>query len=234
VRIVLLHGLSRTRRSMAYLARGLQRAAHQVVLVEYRSRLRSIRDLAGDLAERLAREGLQDGGPEVGFVCHSMGGLLLRALPLALPRFSCGRSVLIGCPLLGSLLAEKAAGSPLLASVLGPALRDLTPAGVRLLPPVPGPYGVIAGSTWSPLVPAAHLLRRYAPGEPSDSTVRVCETAAEDAADHLVLRGVHTLLPENREVRRQVLAFLAGGAFVRTESYRRFSGPVAAVLPFRR
>src|SRR5262249_60507218 len=96
------------------------------------------------------------------------------------------------------------------------------------------PYGVIAGSTWSPLVPAAHLMRRYAPGEPSDSTVRVCETAAEDATDHLVMTGVHTLLPENREIRRQVLAFLATGAFIRAEQEVRFTGRMAAVLPFRR
>src|SRR5262245_15086533 len=93
-RLFLLHGLSRSARSMVPLARDLADAGFETHNLEYRSRRRSLADLAEDLSRNLADLGAEGGGPGVGFVCHSMGGLLLRALPLVRPGFRCGRSVM--------------------------------------------------------------------------------------------------------------------------------------------
>ena len=213
MRLALLHGLARTTRSMSSLERALVGAGHEVTVVGYPSRQRRLRALARDLAERLDAIGLGPGHDDVGFVTHSMGGILLRALAAERPGARWGRSVLLGCPLRGSILAERLHAVGAVRLLFGPALEDLSPGAVAHLPDPPCPFGVIAGSTWSPLLPGAFFLRAWARGEPSDSTVLVEETRTPAAADHLVVRGVHSLLAHNREVQAQVLAFLERGRF---------------------
>jgi hypothetical protein len=215
MKLVLLHGLARTTRSMTSLERTLERGGHTVTPLAYPSRQRRLPALARELAERLDAIGVGRGGPDAGFVTHSMGGLLLRALGGARPEVRWGRSVLLGCPLRGSILAERLHGVRAVRLLFGPALEDLSPAAVARLPEPPCTFGVIAGSTWSPLLPGAFFLRAWARGQPSDSTVLVEETRSPAAADHLVVPGVHSLLAQNREVQNQVLAFLSTGRFSR-------------------
>lgn len=215
LRIALLHGLARSSRSLRSLERTLDAAGHDAFPVDYGSRRARLRDIAVEVAERLSQLGLEGGGPDVGFVCHSMGGLVLRALPTALPGFSCGRSVLLGSPIHGSILAERLRDVRVAQLFFGPALSDLGPEAVKELPLPPGPFACIAGDTWSPLLPGAYFLRAWAKGQPSDSTVLVEETRSPAAADHLVVHGVHTFLARDRLVQQQVLAFLATGAFLR-------------------
>lgn len=212
---MLLHGLARSTRSLWSLDRTLERAGHDVVPVGYRSRQRRLPILARELAERLDALGLGRGGADAGFVTHSMGGLLLRALGAERPDVRWGRSVLLGCPLRGSILAERLSAVKAVRLLFGPALEDLAPSAVAKLPEPPCTFGVIAGSTWSPLLPGAFFLRAWARGQPSDSTVLVEETRSPAASDHLVLPGVHSLLAQNAEVQRQVLAFLGTGRFLR-------------------
>jgi pimeloyl-ACP methyl ester carboxylesterase len=213
MKVVLLHGLARTTRSVASLGRILERAGHEVAPLAYRSRQRRLSVLARELAVRLDALGLGSGGPDTGFVTHSMGGLLLRALAAERPGVRWGRSVLLGCPLRGSILAERLCAVRAVRMLFGPALQDLSPAAVASLPDPPCVFGVIAGSTWSPLLPGAHFLRAWARGQPSDSTVLVEETRSPAATHHLVLPGVHSLLPQNARVQHQVLAYLATGRF---------------------
>ncbi len=213
MRLALLHGLARSSRSMSTLAEALERGGHRAHLVDYGSRRAPLATIAVEVAEQLKTLGLADGGDDVGFVCHSMGGLVLRALPLALAGFACGRSVLLGSPVGGSLLAERLEARQPLRYFFGPALEDLTPARVAFLPKVPGAFGTVAGTRWSPLLPGAWLLRAFAPGRPSDSTVLVDETRSPDAADHVEVNVAHTFLARDAAVHRHVLRFLERGRF---------------------
>lgn len=210
---MLLHGLARTGWAMRPLARALERDGHETHVVGYASRSAPLRHLAGEVSDALLRLGLATGGEDVGFVAHSMGGLVVRALGLVMPGFSCGRSVVVACPMRGSLLASRLGASGAMRLAFGPALSDLTPEAVAALPAMPGPYGAIAGDTWSPLGPGAYFVRAWAPGRASDSTVLVDETRAEDAADHVVVRGVHGLLPASARVHDLVRVFLREGSF---------------------
>jgi pimeloyl-ACP methyl ester carboxylesterase len=213
--VVLLHGLARSISSMRTLGRDLVGEGHTVHPIAYRSRQAPLLTLAREVDEALRERGLGDGGPDVGFVCHSMGGIVLRALAQIAPERTWGRSVLLGCPIQGSMLAARLGAARSIRFVFGPSLGDLAPDRVRELPAPPCPFGVIAGSTWSPLLPGAYFLRAWAPGQPSDSTVLVEETRTDAAADHLVIRGVHSFLADSPEARRQVRAFLRSGSFER-------------------
>src|SRR2546425_6703931 len=75
--VVLLHGLSRTPRSMRRLEAALSESGYAVLNVGYRAGRRPIEDLSDDLGARLAEIG---GAPErrIHFVTHSFGGILLR------------------------------------------------------------------------------------------------------------------------------------------------------------
>ena len=83
--VVLLHGLGRSRASMAGMARYLRRAGYPVLNLGYPSRRHGIDHLVRSyLAPAVRRCTAQHGGP-LHFVTHSLGGILLRGgarLPL--------------------------------------------------------------------------------------------------------------------------------------------------------
>lgn len=214
MRIVLLHGLARTSRSMRVLERTLAAAGHAPHRVGYRSRTAPLVAHAGAVARQLDALGLGAGGGDVGFVCHSMGGLVLRALAQVRPGFRCGRAVLLGCPIHGSILAERLGHVTPVRALFGPALADIARARLDRLPPPPcDELGAIAGTRWSPLLPGAFFLEVWARGRPSDGAVLVEETQTPHAVDHVTVPVIHTLLPTSRAVHAQVLAFLADGRF---------------------
>jgi pimeloyl-ACP methyl ester carboxylesterase len=213
--LVLLHGLARTERTMRSLGELLSADGHVVHALPYPSRAGGLDSLARGMAASLDKLGLAGGGDELGFVAHSMGGLVLRALPRHLSGFRCGRCVLLGSPINGSIVAERFGNHPALRAFYGPALADLAPSRVRGLPGVPGPFGVIAGTRWTPLVPAATLLAVAARGERSDSTVLVRETRDEAMADFVEVPYAHSFLADRALVQRQVAYFLRNGVFER-------------------
>lgn len=211
--LVLLHALARTARSMQPLGRALEREGHTVDVVPYPSRARPLEGLAEHVLLRLDRTGVRGAGEALGFVGHSMGGVVYRSLRLVDPGFRCGRSVLLGSPAAGSLVAETLARIPPVRWAYGLALPELERTRVAALPAFPGPTGCIAGTLASPLVPASWVLRVVAPDEPSDSTVLVREALHAQAVDHATVHATHTFLPSNPEVTALVLRFLAHGRF---------------------
>jgi hypothetical protein len=191
------------------MAQALAADGHEVHVVPYRSRQAGLKQLAQEVAESLRSLGLASGGDEVGFVTHSMGGLVLRALPLALPHFRAGRSVCLGGPLNGAVLAQTVQRWPGVEWFHGPAFAELHPDAVAKLPVAPCEYASIAGTRWSPLLPQALVLARIAPGKPSDCTVLVEETRGPGCVAHAEVDEIHTFLPRNREVQRLTRRFLS-------------------------
>lgn len=209
MRIVLLHGLLSTPLSMRALIAPLERDGHEVHSLGYPSHRLSHRGVLLNVADRLRQRGLLDGGDELGFVAHSMGGLVWRDLPRVVPGFETRRAVLLGSPLHGSVVARALGRSPLARMVLGAAMHELRDT-VEASATYPGPFATVAGTRWSPLIPAAHIMRRVAPDEPSDSTVLVREARSTRAVEHVEVDSAHTLLPSHPRTIAFVRAFLVG------------------------
>lgn len=194
MRIVLLHGLLRTRGSMRALVNPLTRDGHEVHAITYPSHRLPYRRILDYVARQLAVRGLLRSPEDIGFVGHSMGGIIWRDLPLVMPGFVAGKSVLLGSPLHGSVVARSLGKGPLARLFLGAAGHELSAERGDDLT-FPGPFATVAGTKWSPFVPAAHLVRRVAPNEPSDSTVLVREARSTLESAHLQIDAAHTFLP---------------------------------------
>lgn len=209
--IVCLHGMGRTRFSMSKLARHLRRSGHRVHLFGYGRG--SLSDAARKLVSFLGARGLEAGGPELGFVGHSAGGVLLRYLAAEMPDFSAGRSVALGTPISGSILAQRYGHVRWMKMAYGPIMQSLHPDLVSALPPPPCALAAVAGTGRTAFLPASLLMAHLAEDRPSDTTVLVEETRASHMADWTSVPVIHTFLPKDRRVHALVSRYLETGRF---------------------
>ena len=211
-RVVLLHGLGRSARSMRPVERKLADRGYRVLNIDYPSRTADIDTLAAAVGKNV-REWVHDETTD--FVTHSLGGILLRVAVERgyLRREQIGRVVMLGPPNAGSELAD------VLPRMLGFGwiYRQFTgPAGLQLgtkngvprrLPPVSFDLGVIAGSkSYNPLFSA--IL-----GDANDGKVRVDNARVDGMRDFLVVPHWHPLLMIAPEVIAQVVHYLESGSF---------------------
>lgn len=145
----------------------------------------------------------------VHFVAHSLGGNVVHQFlhRHPLPRF--GRVVALGTPFHGSVVARRMARYALGRFMLGKTHADGL-AAVRREWRVPVELGVIAGNGRFGLGQLVGGLK----GE-HDGTVTVDETRIAGAAAHRVLAVSHTLMLLDRDVARNVVAFLRDGSFAK-------------------
>lgn len=149
--------------------------------------------------------------PELHFVGHSLGGLvILRALQLTddLPP---GRAVLLGTPLQGSRAAQGVASVlPFGKAILGAAVNAECVEWEAREWRGHRDVGVIAGSM------GLGLGRLFADlNADHDGTVLVEETKLPGAKDHIVLSTSHTGMLFSAEVAQQAECFLRDGQFKR-------------------
>ena len=212
--VILLHGLGRTRYSLNKLASEL-RSDYDVINDTYPSRRHTIEELA-KIAVGGALSKCLDNYSKVHFVTHSLGGILVRQYLSEhhLPKL--GNVVMLGPPNQGSELVDFFAKSPVLekifANVNGPAGRQLgtmESSVPRLLGNVDFSLGIIAGTR-----NFNFIYSKIMPGE-SDGKVSVTSSKIGGMSDHLVLPVDHTFMMRDRQVIRQVKAFLRHGQFAR-------------------
>ena len=224
--VVLLHGLARTRYSLAGLRRYLERAGFPTWARSYPSRRRGIADAADQIADWLARD-LPGGGPLVA-VTHSMGGLVARHLA---SRVALQQIVMLAPPNHGSRVSRIYVRHPLYRWFFGPAGQELASfEAERGWPPLEVPFAVIAGTRGRAIAnPTSWLTRargHFTSDEAHDGTVAVDETALPGMAGFATVDASHTWIMNDRRARELVVRFLETRSF----EGRALSHPLAPVL----
>lgn len=207
--VVLQHGLFRTRASLDRLARTLEQHGYEVLNPGYPSTNAPIEAHAARLAAAI-RARADGGGRAVDewlFVGHSMGGLViqeyLRRGAAVAPR-AC---VYLGTPHRGAVLADLRKHWFVFGLAMGTtAARQLSPGDAFHRRPIPWceRAGAIAGDVGDG--------NASIPG-PDDGTVAVGEATLAGAAAVVRMPHSHTGMSIAAPVLRQVLHFLAKGAF---------------------
>lgn len=194
VTVVLVHGLLRTSRSLARLARALEGAGFATRHFGYASTRGSIADHGRRLADSLATWTAELPGAPLHLVGHSLGNLVIRAALVDAPAQRIGRVVMLVPPNRGSPVARQ------LSRWFGgwiPVLHELSDragSAVHRLPAAPSiAIGVIA-ARFDHLVP------------------ETC-THLDGEHDHVRVPAFHTSVLWNRRVARLVIAFLRDGRF---------------------
>jgi pimeloyl-ACP methyl ester carboxylesterase len=212
--VVLLHGIMRTSRSMAGLARHLQKAGYEVYNVDYPSSRHTLPELAGIVGPSVAK--FAAAVDHVHFVGFSMGGLLVRTLLATGRPLNLGRVVMIGTPNGGSEVADLLRDFKLYRKILGPAGQQLVTDQAAFSHIFADPdfeVGVIAGSVTSGPI-SARIFKA-----PNDGKVSVASTVLPNCTDHVILAQSHTFLPLSRRAWVETEAFLKSGMF--TDAARR-------------
>ena len=211
--VVLLHGLGRTSKSMAYMEERLTEAGYHVFNYNYESRKGEIDSLVADLQQYLEICcSLKES--DLHFVTHSLGGILVRGLIARERPENLGRVVMLSPPNKGSETVDLLKGYRIFEKFFGPASMQLG-TGPDSFPNSLGPadfeLGIITGdrtidpvSSW--IIPGV-----------DDGKVAVEKTKLEGMTDFLLVNVSHTYIMEKPEVVLEVLHFLKNGRFSTSE-----------------
>ena len=121
-KVVLLHGLARTSRSMRPIDKFLKREGFSVFNLNYPSRKKSIEELGKFVREQIQSN--EEKGIKLDFVTHSMGGIILRYIMKVDPLPNLGRVVMLGPPNQGSEVVDRLSKLKIF-KLMGPASLQL-------------------------------------------------------------------------------------------------------------
>lgn len=201
--VVLVHGLYMNGMDMGLLYRRLEHAGFNTLRFSYHSLQNT--PLENALALQTYVEKIHS--PVIHYVCHSLGGLVIRQLFHNYPEQRPGRIVTLGTPHSISSAAQRLNQSSPGRMLLGKSIKQ------GLLGDVPPwrnshEFGVIAGTL-------RLGLGMFIPGipRPNDGTVAVAETRLDGMTDHITLPVSHFGMLISKTVARQSIHFLQHGRF---------------------
>lgn len=211
--VILLHGMGRSHRSMAKMARCLSKKGYRVINLDYPSTGATIEALSsGIVADTVSRCRGQDPSVAIHFVTHSLGGILVRQY-LQTHRLPPGsRVVMLSPPNRGSEIADLLKDFFLYRWIMGPAGQQLgtgADAVPNRLGPVDVPVGIITGDRslepwFSSRLPGA-----------DDGKVAVARARLEEMTDFLVVHKSHGFIMNDPQTIAQAIHFLEHRRFRR-------------------
>mgnify|MGYP001606585273 FL=1 len=209
---ILLHGLSRTNKSMVEVEKALKAKNHRVFNIDYPSRKFPIDSLAGIAIGGALQRMVRDTTDTLNFVTHSLGGILVRdyLAKHKVPRM--GRVVMLGPPNHGSEVVDNLKSVSLFSLLNGPAGKELgtdSASKPNSLGAVDYEVGVIAGDRSINWINSLMI-----PG-PDDGKVSTGSARLAGMKDYLLVHATHPMMMKNAEVIRQILFFLESGKFDR-------------------
>ena len=226
--VIVLHGLFRSRASMAGLCDYLSEQGEFTALnVSYASTRSDMDTHAAGLARVI--ENLGPEVVEINFVAHSLGNLVIRRYLACCYQGTDGfradprihRIVMLAPPNRGARLAEYFKGSKLVKWVWGDSATELANQSDELQKRLAIPrcqFAIIAGGKSDP-----DGRNRLIPGD-DDFVVTVEETKLAGARDFVVIPTLHSFIMNDTTSREYTLRFLEHGHFV-SESLRRPIAP---------
>jgi len=207
-KVVLLHGLARTSKSMHTLEATLQQEGYVVLNMDYPSRKHTIQRLSSIVKGYIDSQSTEEDTLHV--VTHSMGGIILRYLQLHDPIDNLGRVVMLSPPNKGSEVVDKLGDLTVFEWINGPAGSQLgtEPDGfVRSLGDVDFELGIITGDRSINLV-----LSMLIPGK-DDGKVSVESAKVSGMKAFKVIHATHPFIMKKACVQRDVISFLRNGIF---------------------
>ena len=201
--VILVHGLYMHGIAMLPLQQRLRTCGFDSRNFSYPSLRRSMQDNAAGLFEFLR----DIDAPIVHFLCHSLGGLVVRTMLLQSSWGHPGRVLTLGTPHLGCHVAKRLGANPALAWILGKSLRHGLDGD---LPPWPEDCHVATIAGNKPL--GAGRIVPDLP-KPNDGTVAVAETDLGPEHAHVVLPVTHSSILISRRVAEYACTYFKTGAF---------------------
>ncbi|MCX6733792.1 MAG: alpha/beta fold hydrolase [Candidatus Peregrinibacteria bacterium] len=194
--VVLLHGFWRTAKSMGKIENVLTKKGYAVINVDYPSRREKIENLSDNYLKKCIEERCTDKSKKIHFVTHSMGGIIVRYFLSKHKLINLGKVIMIAPPNKGSKLADYLSSFPILNTILGPALKQLSTKKNslpnKIIPPK-YPVGIIAG--------------KY------DEKVPMESAKLTNMQDFLLVSSTHTYIMDSGRVIKAVQRFLEEGKF---------------------
>ena len=215
-RVILLHGLGRSEKSMGFLARGLEQEGFEVCTVGYHSVTDKIFQIRRRVSDQISTcaEGRHG---KIHFVGHSLGGILIRDYLKSHRLENMGRVVVLGSPNAGSdaidVISRMKISHWIGEAGLSLGTRENIYPGSDEKPVYE--LGVIAGV----FEPLSSLNEQFLPGD-DDGLVTVASTRVDGMSDFVVVEASHAGLRHNSYVERQIASFLKRGHFLSTVNDR--------------
>jgi pimeloyl-ACP methyl ester carboxylesterase len=212
--VILLHGLSRTSRSMRPMEKSLRKLGYTTHNLNYPSRKYKIEELGRFVRDEIEEKMKDSSRKKLHFVTHSMGGIILRQIMKSAPFANLGRVVMLGPPNQGSEIIDRLSPFNLIPLINGPACFQLGTSSdgfIKRLGPVDFELGVIAGNrSINP------FLSFLIPGV-DDGRVSVERTKIKGMNDFCEVPKSHSFLIGNKQVQNQTISFLQKGKFLKKE-----------------
>ncbi len=207
-KVILIHGIFNVKYCLYFAGRYLTKQGYDVTLLGYPSTQYNIEQLVEWLHPKLQRILNDNISIPVHFVCHSMGGLLLRAYLEKYNMANLGRVVFLATPNQGSELADVLSDFILYKWLFGPAGQQLKTSQTPYLfkKPIAFELGIIMGNK-----PNFNL--SCFKGLPNDGNVTVESSKVLGMKDHLIIPKNHLNILFDKNTQYQIDYFLKNGYF---------------------
>jgi len=208
--VILLHGLARTKSSMAKMKSHLKQAGYSVLNIAYPSREKTIQNLVKDHLVPTINKCRAHGAHKIHFVTHSMGGILVRYYLKHNQLDELGNVVMLSPPNAGSEIVDTFKSFFLFKWLNGPSGQQLgtEPDALPILLGKANFHpGIITGDRSINLI-----LSWIIPG-PDDGKVSVERAKIEGMADFRVIHATHPFIMKNSKAISLTLHFLKYGSF---------------------